>query len=67
MKKKRDDRQLDLFAWAASRPTAKILDMIPGLAKRLWRERAMQQPHNPDTPVVPLRPTALVDDERRRA
>ncbi|NMG39905.1 hypothetical protein GRZ55_11685 [Chelativorans sp. ZYF759] len=31
--------QLDLFEWAANRPTAKILDAIPRIAKRMWAER----------------------------
>ncbi|ESX12063.1 hypothetical protein X766_31070 [Mesorhizobium sp. LSJC255A00] len=55
MKKRHiDPAQLDLFAWAATRPTAKIISAIPGLAKRMWRERHMQQPNN--TPhIVPMR------------
>ncbi|ESY20200.1 hypothetical protein NKH34_29750 [Mesorhizobium sp. M1148] len=52
-KRKHDTAQLDLFAWAATRPTAKIISAIPGLAKRMWRERHMQQPNN--TPhIVPM-------------
>jgi hypothetical protein len=31
--------QLDLFEWAENRPTAKILDAIPRIAKRMWAER----------------------------
>lgn len=49
-----DARQLDLFAWAAQRPSAVILSVIPGLAKRMWRERHMQQPHNPPH-IIPWR------------
>lgn len=52
--RKVDQQQLDLFAWAASRPTAKILSMIPGLAKRMWRERHMDQPNNPPH-IIPWR------------
>lgn len=55
MKPKPDPRQLDLFEWAAKRPTAKLLDALPGIARRMWRERAMQQPNNPNTPILPLR------------
>ena len=46
--------QLDLLEWAAKRPTAKIISAIPGIARRMWRERNMQQPHN-DPHIVPLR------------
>jgi len=53
-KRKIDHNQLDLLNWAARRPTAKVISAIPGLAKRMWRERHMQQPNN--TPhIVPLR------------
>lgn len=53
-KRKNDTRQLDLLAWAAARPTAKVISAIPGIAKRMWRERHMAQPNNPPH-VVPLR------------
>ncbi|TIQ05721.1 hypothetical protein [Mesorhizobium sp.] len=46
--------QLDLLDWAESRPTAKIISALPGIYKRMWRERHMQQPHN-DPHIVPLR------------
>lgn len=49
-----DPTQLDLLEWAAKRPTAKIISAIPGIAKRMWRERHMQQPNNPPQ-IVPLR------------
>lgn len=45
-KTKREPTQLDLFDWARRRPTAKVLSAIPGIAKRMWRERHMQQPNN---------------------
>ncbi len=51
---KPDPRQLDLFTWAANRPTAKVLSIIPGLAKRMWRERHMEQPNNPPC-ILPWR------------
>jgi hypothetical protein len=58
--------QLDLFVWAAARrPTAKIISAIPGIARRMWRERSMQQPNHPGS-VVYL-PTRQPVDERRRA
>ena len=38
--------QLDLLEWAANRSTAKIISAIPGIARRMWRERNMQQPNN---------------------
>ena len=63
MKRKPDPKQLDLFAWADHRPTAKIISAIPGIARRIWRERAMQQPNHPGN-VVSM-PARL--DERRRA
>lgn len=53
-KHKPNPAQLDLFAWAAARPSAKVISAIPGLAKRMWRERHMVQPNNPPH-VVPLR------------
>ncbi|MES0128164.1 MULTISPECIES: hypothetical protein [unclassified Mesorhizobium] len=31
-------RQLDLFAWAENRPTAKIISIFPKLAAKLWVE-----------------------------
>jgi hypothetical protein len=43
----RDPAQLDLLEWATTRPTAKIVSAIPGIAKRMWHERHMQQPNNP--------------------
>lgn len=52
-----DPAQLDLLQWAARRPTAKVISAIPGLAKRMWRERHMQQPHNPAN-IVPIRKRA---------
>jgi hypothetical protein len=52
--KHRDPAQLDLFMWAAARPTAKVISAIPGIAKRMWRERHMQQPNNPPH-IVPMR------------
>lgn len=48
------DVQMDLFAWAENRPSAKIISAIPGIAKRMWRERHMQQPNN-SPQIVPLR------------
>lgn len=53
-KRKPDPAQLDLLEWSAKRPTAKIISAIPGIAKRMWRERHMQQPNNPPH-VVPMR------------
>lgn len=53
-KRKPNPAQLDLFAWAATRPTAKVISAIPGLAKRMWRERHMEQPNNPPH-IVPMR------------
>ncbi|WP_185970432.1 MULTISPECIES: hypothetical protein [unclassified Mesorhizobium] len=47
MSTKHDPAQLDLFVWAQKRPTAKVISAIPGLAKRMWRERHMVQPNNP--------------------
>ena len=53
-KRMKDQAQLDLFVWAAQRPTAKVISAIPGIAKRMWRERYMVQPNNPPH-IVPLR------------
>lgn len=53
-KRKPDPAQLDLLEWAATRPTAKVISAIPGIAKRMWRERHMVQPNNPPH-IVPLR------------
>ncbi|MHA6641326.1 hypothetical protein [Mesorhizobium sp. A623] len=33
--------QLDLLEWADNRPTAKILDAIPRIARRMWDERGL--------------------------
>jgi hypothetical protein len=63
MKHKPNPTQLDLFAWADQRPTAKVLSAIPGIARRIWRERAMQQPNHPGSIVAMPRSV----DERRRA
>lgn len=59
---KHTDRQLDLFVWANSRPSADIIDWIPHLAKRMWAERGLELPHHPDTPILPM-----FHDQRRRA
>jgi hypothetical protein len=63
MKRKPIPAQLDLFAWADQRPSAKVISAIPGIARRIWRERAMQQPNHPGN--VLHMPARL--DERRRA
>ncbi|MGE3366402.1 MAG: hypothetical protein AB7I34_23500 [Rhizobiaceae bacterium] len=52
--RKPDPDQLDLLEWASRRPTAKIISAIPGIAKRMWRERHMRQPNNQPR-IVPLR------------
>lgn len=54
MKRNTYTGQMDLFEWAAKRPTAKVISAIPGIAKRMWRERHMQQPNNPPS-IVTLR------------
>jgi hypothetical protein len=51
----KNDKQLDLFAWADSRPSAEIIDWIPHLAKRMWAERGQELPHYPETPVMQFR------------
>ncbi|SHF04669.1 hypothetical protein SAMN02745157_1511 [Kaistia soli DSM 19436] len=53
-----DPRQLDLFDWADQRPTAQIFTIIKGLAKRMWRERHMEQPHYPNPCIIPWRKRA---------
>jgi hypothetical protein len=63
MNRKPTPAQLDLFVWADQRPSAKVISAIPGIARRIWRERAMQQPNHPGN-IVPM-PARL--DERRRA
>lgn len=63
MKREPDPRQGDLFEWAAKRPTAVILDMIPGIARIMWRDI-----HNP--PVIrngTVTKLPLRAEERRRA
>ncbi len=32
-------QQLDLFAWAASRPTAEVVDFIPYVIRQIYRQR----------------------------
>ncbi len=54
MTRKSKPAQLDLFAWAAKRPAAKVISALPGIAKRMWRERHMEQPNNPPH-ILPLR------------
>ena len=53
---KTESKQLGLLDWEApaaahvqphsARPTARVVSIIPGLARRMWRERFMTPPHN---------------------
>ena len=45
--------QLDLFAWADNRPSAQIIDAIPAIVRRIWRERN-QQTHQHAGQVITL-------------
>jgi hypothetical protein len=36
------DTQLDLFAWVESRPTAKVISIVPIIIKRMWQDRNLQ-------------------------
>lgn len=55
MTRRLDDRQMDLFAWAAARPIAKVISALPRLEKKLQAERYAKEKHHADTPVLPLR------------
>lgn len=59
-------KQLDLFEWASTKPTAQIINWIPHLAKRMWEER-----NNPIRPqqatIMDFRPTIYQTGERKRA
>ena len=52
MTRKPDPRQMDLFEWAALRPTGEILNAIPAIARRMWQERFMQFPETNGVIVV---------------
>ena len=53
---KRDPHQLDLLEWAAKRPTATVIRIIPGVVKRIWRERGRPRTNRGGKPVaMPLR------------
>jgi hypothetical protein len=62
-KRKADLAQLDLLEWAANRPTARILSVIPAIARRMWRERH-QAPAASDGKLIALPGR---DDQRKRA
>lgn len=49
-----DPAQLDLFDWAAERPSAKILSIVPAIARRMWRERH-QAPAVSDGKLIAMR------------
>lgn len=53
-KREPDTTQFDLLDWAEKRPTAQIIDWIPHLAKRMWRDRYVELPHY-DPHIIPLR------------
>lgn len=61
--KQTDPRQGDLFDWAATRPTAAILDFIGPIARRMWAERHQA----PVTRAGKVLPMPVHPDERRRA
>ncbi len=63
MIRKPGPRQMDLFEWAARHPTAKILNAIPAIAKRMWQERFMQFPET--NGVIVAMP--VHGEQRRRA
>lgn len=46
-------KQLDLFEWAAKRPTAKVIDFLPHLVDYLWYQ-TMPRPKQ-DGRVIPIR------------
>lgn len=55
----KDDRQIDLFGWADSRPTAQILDFFDlALAPRLSRPEPFYGAYYETTQILPLRRTA---------
>ena len=49
---KLDPAQLDVCDWRALRPTAKVSSASPGIARRMWRERMMNQPNHPGDIVI---------------
>lgn len=58
--------QMDLFEWAASRPTAQIIRWIPHLAKRMWEERG-QAPGQHNAVIVGFPNCDHHPDVRKRA
>ena len=63
MRWKPDPRQLDLFRWAATRPTAIILDLTSALSRRICAERGRPaEQRNGTVSPLPRRP-----EDRRRA
>ncbi len=65
MSRHSDPAQMDLFAWADARPSAKVLDAIPCIAKRMWRERLEPIAHREGRLVT--FPPALAAPVTRRA
>jgi hypothetical protein len=37
-------KQMDLFVWADSRPSAVVIDIIPFVALRMWQRRRWPKP-----------------------
>ena len=46
-------KQLDLFDWAKTRPTAQVIDIMPAIISKIAREPYPMPPKNGD--VVPLK------------
>lgn len=66
MTRRPDPDQMDLFAWAENRPTAVILDAIPRIAKRMWRER-LEPIAQREGRLVNFPPTPAAPEVRRTA
>ncbi|MBX9455874.1 MAG: hypothetical protein KL863_07515 [Rhizobium sp.] len=46
--------QLDLFDWATSRPTAKVIDAMPALIRKAAMEVVYQIPNKSGGKIIPL-------------
>lgn len=58
--------QLDLFAWAASRPTAEVVDFIPHVIRQIYRQRGQPRVDR-DGDLVTFPPVPVEAQIRRMA
>ena len=59
-------QQLDLFAWADSRPSAEIVNFIPHVIRQIYRQRGQPRVER-DGRLIDFPPTPAVPEIRRTA